>query len=215
MKMNLPGISGLAVIAAVIFSPPTASAQGFYLGLRGGAGIPTGSFSETESSATALDAAKSGFGYGLDAGLGFGPLGVYAGFDHINFDCESSTCNSDGKYKLQGVTAGVRINLPGKSLIRPWVKGGVTFNELKGGYGSSGSEELTTERNPGYEVGVGLDIPIFGLFSIYPQARYVGQNFKYKVPGVNNTATEPEQGVNFMSFDVGLSVHSPFGGRKL
>jgi len=214
MKTNWRVVPALAVVTAFILSAAPLSAQGFYIGLRGGAGIPTGSFSESESSATTLDAAKTGFGYGLDAGLGIGLIGVYAGFDHINFDCESATCNSDGKYKLQGITAGVRVNLPGKSLIRPWVKGGVTFNELQGGYGSSGTQELTTERNPGYEVGVGFDIPILGLISISPQARYVGQNFKYKVPGVNNTATEPEQGVNYMTFDIGLSLHTPFGGTK-
>jgi hypothetical protein len=103
-----------------LFAAAPASAQGIYLGLRGGAGIPTGAFSDNTAS-TSLDGAKSGFGYGLDAGIGLGMLGVYAGFDHINFDCQSSNCNSDGKYRLQGVAAGVRISRPGTSMIRPWV----------------------------------------------------------------------------------------------
>ena len=202
----------LTVLAAALASAP-AQAQGFYIGLRGGAGVPTGDFSNTGSSSTAIDAAKSGFGYGADAGLGFGPIGVYAGFDNINFDCESNTCNSDGKYRLQGVAAGVRLLLPGKSFVRPWVKGGVTFNELKGGYGSS-SQGLTTERNPGYEIAAGLDIPFLGFLSIYPQARYVGQNFKYDIPGVTNTSSAPEAKANFMTFDLGLSFHNPIGGMK-
>ena len=63
-----------------------------YLGLRGGGAFPTGDFSQTSGSTTVLDAAKSGFGYGLDAGLQLGVAGIYAGFDHINFDCASSTC---------------------------------------------------------------------------------------------------------------------------
>lgn len=205
---------GLAVLGSVVIAAAPASGQGIYLGLRGGAGIPTGDFSNTTgSSSSSLDAAKSGFGYGLDAGMGIGPIGVYAGFDQMNFDCESSTCNTDGKYKLQGVAAGIRLSLPGKMFVRPWIKGGVTFNELKGGYGS-GSTELTTERNPGYEIGAGLDIPIFGLFSIYPQARYVGQNFKYDIPGVTNTASSPESKANYMTFDLGLSVHNPLKSMK-
>lgn len=203
-----------AMIAAVALTASAANAQGFYLGLRGGAGVPTGDFSNTSgSSTTAVDAAKSGFGYGADAGLGFGPIGVYAGFDHINFDCQSATCNSDGKYKLQGVAAGVRLSLPGSAFIKPWVKGGVTFNALTGGYGS-GSQGLTTDRNPGYEFGAGLDIPILRVFSLYPQARYVGQNLKYKVPGVTNTATEPEAKANYMTFDLGLAFHNPLSGMK-
>jgi hypothetical protein len=188
-------------------------AQGIYFGLRGGAGIPTGSFNEsTASSSTGvLDAAKTGFGYGADAGLQLGMLGVYGGFDHIKFDCESESCNTDGKYRLQGLAVGVKLIAPGFSSFHPWVKGGVTFNDLEGGYGS-GQTDLTTDRKPGYEVGVGLDIPILGLISITPQARYVGQNFKYKVPGVTSTATEDNQGVNYITFDLGLSVHNPLSG---
>ncbi len=200
-----------AVVFAALASATSLHAQGFYFGLRGGAGIPTGTFSETTGSTTALESAKTGFGYGADAGLGLGPIGIYAGFDHVNFDCESRTCNSDGKYQLQGVTAGLRLSMPGRSLIRPFVKGGVTFNELKGGYGT-GNQGLTTEKNPGYEVGVGVDIGFLGLFSITPQARYIGQNFKYDVPGVTNTAGSPESGVNYFSFDLGLQVHNPLKG---
>jgi hypothetical protein len=204
---------GLLTIAA----SAQAGAQGIYLGLRGGGAFPTGSFSDNSGtvSQTTLDAAKSGFGYGLDAGIGLGPLGIYAGFDHINFDCESSNCNANGKYRLQGVAAGVRLSLPGKMMVHPWIKGGVTFNELQGGFGStSTSNELTTDRNPGYEIAGGLDIPLLRIFSLYPQARFVGQNFKYDVPGVTNTATKPETKANYMTFDLGLSVHNPLSGLK-
>lgn len=215
MKIGTRGARALAVVTALSLTALPVGAQGLYLGLRGGAGVPTGDFGGTNgTSATTLEAAKSGFGYGLDAGMSLGFLGVYAGFDHINFDCQSETCTSDGKYNLQGVAAGVRVNLPGRSLIRPWIKGGVTFNELKGGYGSTGSAELTTDRNPGYEIGAGIDIPVFGIFSFYPQARYVGQNFKYKVPGVTSTALSSESKANYMTFDLGLSVHSPLGGGR-
>lgn len=206
-----------AFLLAVIFSASQLSAQGIYLGLRGGGAFPTGAFSDPSatSSTTTLDAAKSGFGYGLDAGLQLGIAGVYASFDHINFDCESSTCNSDGKYNLQGATAGLKLLMPGKSIARPWVKGGVTFNQVEGGYGTGNSTELKSDRKPGYEVGVGLDIGILGLLSFTPQARYIGQNFKYKVPGVNTTGAEATQGANYYTFDLGLSVHNPLSGMKM
>ncbi len=201
----------VGVVFAALAGSTSLHAQGFYFGLRGGAGIPTGTFSETSGSNTALESAKTGFGYGADAGFGLGPIGLYAGFDHVNFDCESRTCNSDGKYQLQGVTAGLRLSMPGASMIRPFVKGGVTFNELKGGYGTN-RQALTTEKNPGYEVGIGVDLSFLGIFSITPQARYIGQNFKYDVPGVTNSAAQPESGVNYFSFDLGLQFHNPLKG---
>jgi opacity protein-like surface antigen len=192
------------------------SAQSISLGLRGSGSFPTGSFAQQQTTAPSSDVviegAKSGFGYGLDVGLGLGPIGIYAGFDHVKFDCQTETCQSDGKYTLQGVTAGVKLALPTASRFRPFVRGGVTFQDLKGGYGASSSNALETDRTPGYEVGVGLDYSLLGILSLTPQARYIGQRFKPKIPGVV-TPTEPNaQGVNYFTFDLGLSVHTPFAG---
>jgi opacity protein-like surface antigen len=192
----------------------TAQAQSISFGLRGSGGFPTGSFSETSSgsSAAVVQGAKSGFGYGADVGVGLGPLGVYAGFDHISFDCQTTACGSDGEYTLQGVTAGVKLSLPVASRFRPFVKGGVTFKDLKGSWGSTTtSNGLTTERKPGYEVGIGGDYGLLGIVSISPQVRYIGQNFNARVPGVTSTASTDNQGVNYFTFDLGLSLHSPFG----
>ena len=205
-------IAGLAF--ALLSFAASAEAQSISFGLRGSGGFPTGSFSETSapSSAAVVQGAKSGFGYGADLGVSLGPLGVYAGFDHIAFDCETTTCGSDGEYTLQGVTAGVKLRLPVGSRFRPFVKGGVTFKDLKGSYGSSStSNGLSTERKPGYEVGIGGDYGLLGIVSITPQVRYIGQNFDAKVPGVTSTATADNQGVNYFTFDLGLSLHSPFG----
>jgi hypothetical protein len=48
-----------------------------------------------------------------------------------------------------------------------------------------------------------------GIVSFTPQARYVGQQLKAKLPGVNAPAATGS-GVNYFSFDLGLSVHTPF-----
>lgn len=201
-----------AVLAVAVAS--TAHAQYLSIGLRGTGSFPTGSFSEAQTSGnTALIAgAKSGFGYGLDVGLGLGMVGIYAGFDHINFDCETTTCQTDGKYTLQGVTAGVKLQPQTSSLIRPFVKGGVTFNDLQGGYGGQSSNVLTADKAPGYEVGAGFDLGFLGIVSVTPQVRYIGQNLKAKIPGVSAPAATG-QGVNYFTFDLGLSIHTPFGHR--
>jgi hypothetical protein len=198
---------------ALLFLASSLSAQSIYFGLRGTGSIPTGAFAETGTSSTTnsavIDGAKNGFGYGLDAGLGLGPIGIYVGFDHIKFDCETATCQSDGKYTLSGATAGVKLSLPSKSIVRPFVKGGVTFHDLEGGYGGSQSNSLSTEKTPGYEIGLGADINLLGVFSFTPQARYVGQQLKAKIPGVNTPAADGT-GVNYFSFDLGFAVHTPW-----
>ncbi|MGH7620636.1 MAG: outer membrane beta-barrel protein [Gemmatimonadaceae bacterium] len=206
----------IALAAPLTLVASLIGAQGISLGLRGSGSFPTGDFAAAQTASgqaaasdAAINGAKNGFGYGLDAGLSLGPLGIYASFDHIKFDCQTATCKTDGKYTLQGVTAGVKLTSDG-SLLRPFVKAGLTFNDLQGGYGGSSSNALTTDSAPGYEIGVGADISFAGIFSFAPQARYVGQNLKAKIPGVN--APSPTgSGVNYFTFDMGLAVHTPFG----
>ena len=198
-----------AVVVAVV---PTLGAQSITISLRGTGSVPTGTFAEdqtTSGNTAVIEGAKNGFGYGLDVGLGLGPIGVYAGFDHIKFDCQTTTCTQDGKYTLQGVTAGLKLYAPPVSLLHPFVRGGVTFNDLQGGYGSSSSNVLTTDRAPGYEVGGGADISFLGLLSLTPQVRYVGQNLKAKIPGVS-APSATGQAINYLAFDLGLTFHSPF-----
>jgi len=204
----------IALAAGFMSLASALTAQAISIGLRGTGSFPTGSFSQAQTSPTSADAAiegaKSGFGYGLDAGLSVGPVGVYASFDHIKFDCETATCQTDGKYTLQGVTGGVKLFLPHVSIVRPYIKGGVTFNDLQGGYGGQSSNALTTDHAPGYEVGGGFDLSFLGVFSFCPQVRYVGQNLKAKIPGVIAPAATG-QAVNYFTFDAGMSVHTPFG----
>lgn len=204
----------LAAVLSLVFVAPASSAQSISFGLRGTGSYPTGAFAEDQTSAsgTLIEGAKNGFGYGVDAAISLGMLGVYGGFDHMKFDCQTTTCRSDGQYTLQGVTVGVKLMPPMASAFRPFVKGGVTFNNLKGGYGGSSSNRLETDQAPGYEIGAGGDVGFLGLVSITPQVRYVGQNLKAKVPGVTTTSTTSSQGVNYFTFDLGLSVHTPFGG---
>jgi hypothetical protein len=203
--------SGVAIGAVMLtLVPRVSSAQWISLGLRGSGSVPTGSFAESESSSNEflISGAKNGFGYGLEAAAGIGPIGVYAGFDHIKFDCSTLTCFNEGDYTLQGASLGLKLSSRGFSILRPFIKGGVTFNNLHGTYGSS-SNGLTADRAPGYEIGAGADIGLMGLLSLAPQLRYVGQNLKAKVPGV--TSPDPDgQGVNYFTFDVGLSFHTPY-----
>jgi opacity protein-like surface antigen len=203
-------MKSLAIAAAVLGMAVTSApleAQLLYVGVRGGAGIPTGKFSETPAAAGQVAAgAKTGFGYGLDAGVNLGPLGFYAGFDRIEFDCEDGSCSSESKYKLQGISGGVRLSIPLFPVIKPWVKAGVTYNALDADYGPTSSlSDFETDRKPGYELGAGFDIPVAGGFlSLTPQVRYVRQKLDYEANGETSS-----NDVNYYTVDLGLRLRSP------
>jgi hypothetical protein len=210
-------VSIVFCVLAISLIPVTASAQWISLGLRGSGGIPTGTFADVQSSSSSavVTGAKYGFGYGLEAGAGIGPIGAYAGFDHIKFDCQVTSCFDEGSYTLQGASIGLKLSSHGFSILRPFVKGGVTFNSLRGSYGSS-SNSLSSDRAPGYEIAAGADVSLMGLIGLAPQIRYVGQNLNVKVPGVSSPNPDG-QGVNYFTFDVGLTFHTPytlFGARR-
>jgi hypothetical protein len=203
----------LAVAFALSAAVP-ARAQ-LSISLRGGAGIPTGSFA-SEGSGEAIQGAKAGFGYGLDAALGFTRfLALYAGFDHVAFDCRTGACGTDGEYTVSGVTAGVRLSPFRSGMVSPWLRGGVTFHELKGEYGEGASHPgLATDRAPGYEIGAGVNIPLFGVAVLAPQVRYIGQNLKYHIPGVDAPVPDGSQGVNYFKADLGFGLLFPFAGGR-
>jgi hypothetical protein len=204
-------IAGALTALLVATVPAASSAQWISIGLRGSGTVPTGSFAEDEttSSAAVVEGAKNGFGYGFEAAAGIGGFGLYAGFDHVRFDCETTSCFDEGSYTLSGASAGIKMSGHKFRLFRPFIRGGVTFNKLTGDYGSSSSGKLTSDRAPGYEVGVGADVSLAGLIGLVPQFRYVGQNLKAKIPGV--TSPDPDgQGVNYFTFDVGLVFHTPY-----
>lgn len=213
------------VIAVVMLlaGAGAAAAQGFSIGLRGGGGIPLGTFAQasatqggtTGSSQALLTGAKSGFGYGLDAGLSLGFIGLYAGFDHVQFNCNDPQCGSQGQYTLGGVSGGVRLTFLQRGMIRPWAKGGVTLADLKGSYGSGQNGNLSTDRTPGYEIAGGIDVPLLGVLAFSPQVRYVGQNAKgIKIPGVTvqTSGSAPQQTVSYLKFELGLALAPMLGG---
>ena len=196
-------MKSIAVLAAAFIAVAAPlEAQALYLGVRGGVGIPTGKFSEKATAAGSdalLRGASPGLGYGLDAGIGSPLVGFYAGYDRIQFGCQSGECATSGEYELTGYSAGVRMSVPLLPLLRPWAKAGITYNELKG---SVSGVAVTTGKGPGYELGAGVDIPILmGFFSLSPQVRRIRQRLEPNDAG--------KRDVNYYTFDLGLKVRTP------
>jgi hypothetical protein len=202
--------AGILMPACVLWmlDATAANAQLFYVGVRAGAAVPTGRFGETGETNPLLTGARAGLGYGLDAGTGAGLVGFYVGYDHIKFDCDDSACSTAGKYELTGYSAGVRVGVP-LLPIKPWAKAGITLNEMKGSFGGSSDSRVTVKRNPGYEIGAGVDIPVLaGFLSLTPQARFIRQNLEATLSpsGATSGGKKP---ANYYTFDIGLRVRSP------
>lgn len=215
----MQGIRWTVLTLALGFST-TAAAQTFSIGLRGSGGFPIGSFAEQPTDATGgsansalIQGAKAGFGYGLDVGFNVGMLGLYAGFDAMNFDCDLPSCTTDAQYQLRGASVGVKLMPQMLSRLRPFVKAGVTFNSLEGSYGGTTANNLSTDRPPGFEIGAGASYSLGSLLSLTPQVRYVGQKLNAKIPGVTVDSQEAD-GVNYLTFGLGLSFSTPFGSSR-
>ena len=196
--------------AAALAVTSSASGQALYAGVRGSAGIPTGGFSE-ETTSTGNDAllhgASAGLGYGFDAGLGSTLIGFYASYDKIQFNCQSGSCTTSGKYELTGVSAGARVGIPLLPLLKPWAKAGITYLQMKG---SVSGTAVTTGKRPGYEIGGGVDIPILmGFFSLSPQIKLVRQKLE-PVIASSSATTGGKRSADFYVFSLGLNVRSPF-----
>jgi hypothetical protein len=194
------------VVACLVLPLGGAGAQGMYAGVRAGAGIPIGDFSEVAAgtgSAAFLRGGSPGLGYGLDAGVGAGLIGLYGSYDRIQFDCKPESCASSGKYSLTGFAAGVRATVPLISLVKPWAKAGITYNEMKGDIRSGTNlVKVSTGRSPGYELGAGFDVPILaGFGSLTPQVRYVRQRL--------NPNDSGKRDASYYTFDIGLRIRTP------
>lgn len=209
MKLAARIAFGTALVTATALP---ARAQLFYVGVRAGAAIPTGSFSEEglgAGSDALLTGATPGLGYGVDAGIGAGLFGFYAGYDRIQFNCADASCAASGKYELEGYSGGVRVGIPLLPLLKPWAKAGVTLNEMTGTLGGSGGEQVRTKRRLGYELGAGIDIPVLGgFFNLTPQVRHVRQNLEPYIPS-SSSATGGRKPANYYTFDIGLRLRSP------
>lgn len=204
----------VAALAAGLVATP-ACAQHLAVSLRGGGAVPFGSFAAEvagSGSEAFVSGAGNGFGYGLDASFSVGAVGVYAGFDQVAFGCESAQCARSAKYRMGGVSLGVRLAPAAGGSFAPWLRAGITFHELRGEYGEGASaRKLTSDRAPGYEFAAGVDVPLAGVLALSPQVRYVGQNLRYRVPGVQ-TPEAAERGVGYLKLDLGLSFRSALGG---
>lgn len=157
----------IAALAALVAG--SASAQlpvPVALEIRGGIPFPTGSFGETRSLGGDLEA---GYSLGANATVQFTrTLGIYGGYSYNSFGVDGS----DADVTDQGIDAGLRAVFPTTTGLAPFLKGGLVYHQLeRSGGGVNFAAE--SDRELGFEVGGGIEIPLGRTISFTPGVSYI------------------------------------------
>ena len=165
MKRSVLRISALLVLALAGIAPRTLAQKSYALGVSGGAAIPTGKFSEAQST-----------GYAVTAFLALGvpdlPLGVRFDGIYNNFLGRTVTALAGGNttnphVRVMGVLGNLIYSFPGSS-AKPYVVTGAGIYNVK-----ADVPGVRSKSDFGYSAGFGAT---FGLRALagFIEARYHG-----------------------------------------
>ncbi|MBW3630906.1 MAG: hypothetical protein KY464_16645 [Gemmatimonadetes bacterium] len=106
-----------------------------------------------------------GSGFAAGAAVGSGPFGVYAEYQHVDFECaQCGELELDEEVRDAGWELGLLIRPGGFPFrLRPWVRGGLIRHQLQF---TSGDESVASEPASGLGLGAGLAYPIFGPLDV-------------------------------------------------
>lgn len=186
--MNKLATSALAVLAAAALSTGAAEAQMSRISLepRVGASFPI----DTEG-------LNTGYVVGGDVIFQATPiLGIYAGYNFNSYGVdlegfgEEVPGNLDARVEVKGFAGGLRATFPVGSLS-PYFKGGLLLQSLGVNVsGDGGSFSGSGDREVGFEIGGGVEVPVSARLSV--------------TPGVSYNKVED---VEYVRADVGLRFH--------
>jgi len=180
-SMGKAAVIGAALLATgtLGLAPGEAQAQlGFAAEGRVGVTVPQGDLSDV--------GAETGLGFGAELQVNFHPRAtVYAGVYRHQFGCEDS-CSLGDDPTSTGLSAGLKYIVHNPGDVAVWGRGGVVYNDLD--LGSS-----STDREIGFELGVGADMPIAERIYLVPHLGYISH-----AAGDNFTAS---------FFTLGLGIH--------
>jgi opacity protein-like surface antigen len=132
--------------------------------------------------------AETGIGLGAEVIANFNPsFSVYAGIQQYSFGCEDG-CTLGNDPKSTGFGAGLKyiFHNPGDVLV--WGRGGIVANKLE-------SDAISGDREIGFEVGFGADMPVATRLYLVPNVGYISHK-----SGSNFSAS-------FLTLGVGVHYH--------
>lgn len=130
------------------------------LGVEGRAGVtfPQGDLSDA--------GAEAGLSYGAELQANVQRnLAAYVGFHRHAFNCEDE-CTLGNDPRSTGIAAGLKyiLHAPGDALA--WARGGLVANTFD-------SDTRSSDREFGFELGVGADLPIAARLSLVPNIGFI------------------------------------------
>lgn len=148
----------LALVAVFGMATGAQAQLAFSAEVRGDFSFPTDDLDDTY---------EWGAGFTGDLYLDFHEtFSAYAGYNWTQFGCDdgSTLCTEDAS--TNGFELGLKAKLPVAQQFGPWVRAGVLFHELDDGEGSD------FDRETGFQIGLGLDIPLGMVVSVTPALHY-------------------------------------------
>jgi hypothetical protein len=172
---------GLFIVATVLMGPSPALGQ---VGVAGegrvGVTLPMGDLSDAD--------AEAGLALGLELMLNFQRnVTAYVGFNRHGFSCDRD-CGLGSGLRSTGFGAGIKYIFPSPADALVWGRGGVIAHQLS-------SDEVSGDRNLGFELGAGIDMPVGDRFYLVPHL------------GVLTHSLEGDARATYLNFGLGLHYH--------
>lgn len=191
MPRTLIGLATLACLAlpATVFAQSPLSFE-----LRGGVAIPTQDLADATL--------QTGLGFEGTIGYRLMPhLGVYAGWDWHHFNAKQSFAGSDLDFETTGYVFGLRFQQPFRGEaggLAYQLRAGALINHIEV-EDNDGELVVDTGHGLGYEVGVGLAIPMGG-WQLVPGVRYRTLNRDFEIGATTTSGT-----LSYLAVELGFA----------
>jgi hypothetical protein len=169
-----------AALVALLTAGRAEAQVNFAVEGRASVTAPTGDLSDR--------GAETGIGLGAELQLNFSPnMTVYAGINQYSFGCEAG-CTLGNNPKSMGLGAGLKYIFHNPGDVHVWGRGGIVANTLE-------SDAFTGDREIGFELGFGADMPIASKLYLVPNVGFISHK-----SGDSFTAS-------FLTLGVGVHYH--------
>ena len=170
---KLSGLLMTMALMAVVASSASAAGK-CWLGLVGGAAVPTGDFADAAN--TGFDVGGTGT-YMLNDQWGVGVDGVYHMWnasDDVNAAAQVSTGDPSAEVKFSAIqgTGHLMYMMPMQGTMHPWLKGGLGVYNVKTKLDATSGSGDTSESNFGFNVGGGFNYAVNATWSLGVGAAY-------------------------------------------
>lgn len=179
-------LPAIALAAASVFLVTGEAQAQMGLGAEGRVGVtfPQGDLSD--------GGAEAGLSFGAELQANFHPrMTAYVGLQRHSFNCENG-CTLGDNPRSQGIGAGLKYIVHSPGDVLGWARGGVVAHTYS-------TDDRTGDREIGFELGVGADLPVAERLYLVPNIGFVSHNAGSGFGSLSKA--------NFFTLGVGVHYH--------